>query len=112
MILLSSYSTSWSENNALHSSTGELPAIPEDSVLIDIETLRLANAKLIELKYEKEINDSLRSIIIKDDELIRAYNNKVNEVQKQVVQAKRERNLAVGTGICATLLLVISLIVK
>jgi hypothetical protein len=68
--------------------------------------------KLIELKYEKEINDSLRSIIVNDDKIIRAYNSKVNELQKQVSQVKRQRNLAGWGGIGAAILLAITLIVK
>jgi len=112
MIVLLNYSTSWSRNNSYISSTGELNVIPEDSVLIDIETLKLANAKLIELRYEKEINDSLRSIIVKDDELINLYNNQVNGLKEQVKQEKRKFNIASGIGIGTSILLVILLIIK
>ena len=86
--------------------------VSTDSVLVSYEILKQANAKLIELKYEKEINDSLRSIIKLDDELIRQYNNKVNVLQKQVIQEKRKVSKYRWGGIGATLLLVISLIIK
>ena len=112
MIVLLSYSTSWCQNeNDTIPSTGELTATP-DSILISFNDLRKANAKMVELKYEKEINDSLRSIIINDDKIIREYNNSVNGLKKQILQAKRERNFAIGGGVIATLSLVISLIVK
>lgn len=112
MILLLSCSTSWSKSNCHISSTGELNAIPEDSVLVSYEMLKLANAKFIELKYEKEINDSLRSIIVTDDKLIREYNNKVNVLEKQVLQAKRQRNITSGISLGLALSLVVSLIIK
>lgn len=89
MIVLLSYSTSWCQNRqATFPSTGEL--VYSDSVLISYNDLRKANAKLIELKYEKQINDSLRSIIKNDDIIITKYkqlnanvNNKVNKYKKQ-----------------------------
>ena len=69
MTVLLSYSTSWCQNdNTISSSTGGLTA-KSDSVLIAYDDLRKANAKMVELKYEKEINDSLRSII-KNNEII------------------------------------------
>ena len=112
MIALLSYSTSWSKNEAdTISSTGE-PIANSDSVLVAIDDIRKANVKMVELKYEREINDSLRSIIRIDDELIRIYNNNVNVLKKQVAQVKRERNIAIGGGLAAALSLVISLIIK
>lgn len=112
MTVLLSYSTSWSKNDTdTIPSTGEL-AVTSDSVLIAIDDLRKANAKMVELKYEKEINDSLRSIVVKDDELIRIYDGNAQSLKKQIIQVKRERNIAGGIGIGATLLLVISLLIK
>ena len=112
MIVLLSCSTSWcqNENNAI-SSTGELTAIP-DSVLISFDDLRKANAKMVELKYEKEINDSLRSIIVNDDKIIREYSSYSDALKKQILQAKKQRNIAVGGGLLATLSLVVTLIFK
>ena len=102
-IVLLSCSTSWCQNNnATISSTGELTASP-DSVLIAFDDLRKANAKMVELKYEKEINDSLRSIIKNDDIIMREYSSNVDALKKQVKQVKRQRNLAVGGGLLATI---------
>lgn len=112
MIVLLSCSTSWCQNdNAKISSTGEHTATP-DSVLIAFDDLRKANAKMVELKYEKEINDSLRSIIKNDDIIMREYSRNVDALKKQVKQAKRQRNIAIGGGVLATLSLAILAIFK
>ena len=111
-IVLLSYSTSWCQNdNATIPSTGELTATP-DSVLIAFDDLRKANAKMVELKYEKEINDSLRSIISNDEIIMREYNRNVDALKKQVKQVKRQRNLAIGGGVFATLSMALLAIFK
>ena len=111
-IVLLSCSTSWCQNdNATISSTGELIASP-DSVLIAFDDLRKANAKMVELKYEKEINDSLRSIIKNDDIIMREYSSNVNALKKQIIQAKKQRNLAVRGGLFATISLALLAIFK
>lgn len=103
---------SWCQNdNATISSTGELTATP-DSVLVAFDDLRKANAKMVELKYEKEINDSLRSIIKNDDIIMREYSRNVDALKKQVKQVKRQRNLAIGGGVLATLSLALLAIFK
>lgn len=112
MIVLLSCSTSWCQNdNATISSTGELTAT-SDSVLISFDDLRKANAKIVELKYEKEINDSLRSIIKNDDAIMREYSSNVDALKKQIIQAKKQRNLAVGGGLLATISLALLAIFK
>lgn len=112
MIALLSCSTSWCQNdNATISSTGELTAIP-DSILIAFDDLRKANAKMVELKYEKEINDSLRSIIKNNDIIMREYSSNVDALKKQIIQAKKQRNLAVGGGLLATISLALFAIFK
>lgn len=112
MIVLLSCSTSWCQNdNATISSTGELTVTP-DSVLIAFDDLRKANAKMVELKYEKEINDSLRSIIKNDDIIMREYSRNVDALKKQVKQVKRQRNLAIGGGVLATLSMALLAIFK
>lgn len=90
---------------------GELTASP-DSILIAFDDLRKANAKMVELKYEKEINDSLRSIIKNDDAIMREYRSNVNALKKQITKAKKQRNLAVGGGLFATISLALLAIFK
>lgn len=112
MIVLLSCSTSWCQNdNVTISSTGELTASP-DSVLIAFDDLRKANAKMVELKYEKEINDSLRSIIKNDDAIMREYRSNVDALKKQITQAKKQRNLAIRGGLLATISLALLAIFK
>ena len=112
MIVLLSCSTSWCQNdNATISSTGELTA-SHDSVLIAFDDLRKVNAKMVELKYEKEINDSLRSIIKNDDIIMREYSRNINTFKKQVKQVKRQRNLAIRGGVLATLSMALLAIFK
>ena len=111
-IVLLSCSTSWCQNdNATILSTGELTA-SHDSVLIAFDDLRKANAKMVELKYEKEINDSLRSIIKNDDIIMREYSRNVDALKKQITQAKKQRNLTVGGGLLATISLALLAIFK
>ena len=111
-IVLLSCSISWCQNdNATISSTGELTASP-DSVLIAFDDIRKANAKMVELKYEKEINDSLRSIIKNDDIIMRKYSSNVDALKKQITQAKKQRNLAVGGGLFTTISLALLAIFK
>ena len=112
MIVLLSCSTSWCQNdNATIPSTGELTASP-DSVLIAFDYLRKANAKMVELKYEKEINDSLRSIIKNDDIIMREYSCNVDALKKQVAQVKRQRNFAIRGGLLAIISLALIAIFK
>ena len=67
---------------------------------------------MVELKYEKEINDSLRSIIKNDDAIMREYSSNVDALKKQIIQAKKQRNLAVGGGLLATISLALLAIFK
>ena len=67
---------------------------------------------MVELKYEKEINDSLRSIIKNDDAIMREYRSNVDALKKQITQAKKQRNLAVRGGLFATISLALFAIFK
>ena len=110
MIALLSYSmNSLANEGDTISSTGR-----QDSVLIAYDDLRKVNGKLIELEYEKEINNNLRNIIYNDsiaiDNLKSGISRISNEANKKVKKAKRERNIAGGIGISAIILLIISIL--
>ena len=112
MIVLLSYSTSWCQNdNTISSSTGGLTA-KSDSVLIAYDDLRKANAKMVELKYEKEINDSLRSIIKNNEIIIGEYNRKVDALNKQIKQENKKYKVAACRGLLISLSLGTLLIFK
>lgn len=105
MIVLLNYSNSWSENSII-SSTGGVP----DSVLVAVDDLRVANAKMVELKYEKEINADLRQIVKNDSIVIVALREDNTAIATQAKKYKKQRNIAGGTGIGVLLLLIISLL--
>lgn len=96
MIALLSYSTSWCQSNVSLSSTGEQCG-KSDSVLISYDDIRTVNAKLIQLKYEKEINDSLRVIIKNDDKIIKEYNNNIKSLNANINKTIKQRNI-IGLG--------------
>lgn len=96
MIALLSYSTSWCQSNVALSSTGEQCG-KSDSVLISYDDIRTVNAKLIQLKYEKEINDSLRVIIKNDDKIIKEYNNNIKSLNSNINKTIKQRNI-IGLG--------------
>lgn len=92
--------------NASHPSTGDVVQ-SKDSVTISYNDLRLANSKLIELKYEKQINNNLRSIISNDRIIIRNYRELNTKINKDCKKAIRQRNIGFG---CAALFLITSII--
>lgn len=104
-IVLLSCSKSWSENN-ITLSTGGVP----DSVLVAVDDLRVANAKMVELKYEKEINADLRQIVKNDSVIINALKQEVDYNQAQSKKYKKQRNVVSGAGVGVLILLIISLL--
>ena len=113
MIALLSYSTSWSRDNATISPTGEV-VNPDDSVMISIDDLRTANAKMIELEYEKAINTALRQHIDNDSNTIYLLTNQLRDADRRckasIKKVKTERNVAGGIGVGAIILLILSLL--
>lgn len=115
MIALLSCSINLYANDYHISSTGEV--VREDSVLISYDDLKVVNGKLIELKYEKETNNILRTIIRNDSLIIDTLtvNNfkltsEVQTLNKSNNKYKKQRNVGfcVGiVGIIATILMII-----
>ena len=106
MIALLSYSTSWCQSKSCISSTGEQFG-KVDSVLISYKDLRIVNAKLIQLKYEKEINDSLKVIINNDNKIIKEYNNNIKSLNTKIKKVTTQRNIISIGGIVSILALII-----
>ena len=101
MIALLGYSTNLYANNqvdSLNLSTGDV-FIPEDSVLISYDDLRIVNSKLIQLDYEKQINANLRTIIKNDSIVIKDYKLLNDRISKNCKKVVRQRNIAIGTGV-------------
>ena len=115
MIVLLGCSINLSANstniNSFHLSTGGVVQ-SNDSVLISYDDLRLANSKLIELDYEKQINKNLRSVIHNDSIIIRDYQVLNERINKDCKKAVRQRNIAIGGGAFLFLTTIITLLVK
>lgn len=101
MIALLGYSTNLYASNqtdVLNLSTGEV-FIPEDSVLISYNDLRIVNSKLIQLDYEKQINANLRTIIKNDSIVIKDYKLLNDRISKNCKKVVRQRNITIGAGV-------------
>lgn len=96
-------------NDSTYLSTGKLNNL-DDSVLIAYDDLRIVNAKLIELDYEKQINTNLRAIIKNDSIVIERYNNITETLSKDCKKAIKQRNILIGGGALLFVSLVISLL--
>ena len=87
-----------------------------DSVVVPLNAIRVANAKMIELKYEKAINEELREVIKIDSVLINNLSNNIllcqADAAEEVAKVKRQRNTAIGIGSgTSTILLVLLILV-
>ena len=115
MIALLSCSINLYANDYHISSTGEV--IKKDSVFISYNDLRTVNCKLIELKYEKETNNILRTIIRNDSLIIdtltidniRLISN-VQTLNKSNKKYKKQRNVGFGIGIVGIITTILMLI--
>lgn len=114
ILLVLNYSISWCQNDIL--STGVLNK--NDSVLVSIPAIKIANAKMLELKYQKEINNELNNVIKQDSIIINdlhniIYENNVkynNNIDKIISQRNKTIVISCGTNIVLLVLLIISLI--
>lgn len=111
MIALSACSINLSANDNRHSSTGELVE-RNDSILIAYDDLRLANSKLVELEYQKEINDKLKQVITNDSIAISEYSKINTRIRKDYGKTVRQRNIAIGVGAVAVVVAAILAIGK
>ena len=109
MIVLLSCSTSWCQNNASIPFTG---VVEQGDTLIEvpISTIKIANSKMIELKYEKQINQNLKEVVLNDSIIIKGLENNVAVEKQKTKKAKTQRNVAGGAGIGLLILLIISLL--
>ncbi len=86
----------------------------DDSVLVSVEDLRTVVIKLIDLKYEKQINNSLKEVIKNDSIIIREdsirYSMANTRYKESIKKVKRERNILGGVSIGTFILLVLSLL--
>ena len=107
MIVLLSCSIN-SSSKSLTSFTGR---IEQDSVTIAISDIRKANAKLIELSYENDINKNLRQIIRNDSILAEQARQRYILLDRSCKKVTRQRNVAY-CGVGATIILLILSLIK
>lgn len=93
------------------SSTSSTGRIEQDSVTIAISDIRKANAKLIELSYEKDINKNLRQIIRNDSVLAEQARQRYILLDRSCKKVTRQRNVAY-CGVGATIILLILSLIK
>ena len=110
MITLLSYSM----NSLANEGDTILSTGRQDSVLIAYDDLRKVNGKLIELEYERTINEHLRIIINNDSIAINTLRSSISRInsycERNTKRIKRQRNIAGGIGIGAIVLLIISIL--
>lgn len=115
IVLLTCF-TSWCQNDTIPF-TGELD---EDTIVcLPIGTIKVANSKMIELEYEKEINECLNEVVSNDSVIISTLNNNIDVLEKQILtnnkkskQYKTQRDVAIGTtsGVGVTCIVLILLL--
>ena len=85
-----------------------------DSVIVSVDALRIANTKMIELKYQKEINANLQEVIRVDSMLISSFESNLFAIKKQAKEEidnmKKQRNKAIVIGSASSSILLILLI--
>ena len=90
-----------------------IPPLPSsDSVKVSYDDLRKVNTKLIDLKYTKEENTVLRSIVQNDSVIISNYENVTNNLMKSTAKLKRQRNIGFGVGIAGLVLGILVNLIK
>lgn len=110
IVLLScSMNLSASDNQPYFPKGEPVDSMRKDSIKVAIDDLRKANAKLIELRYEKEINAKLRDVINKDSLIIEEYNSRVNKERSKARKYKRQCNATAFGGLSLFVALMLSL---
>lgn len=112
-IALLSYSINLSASNDSNFLTGELQEL-NDSVTISYNDLRIANSKMVELEFQKEMNEKLLQIIANDNKIITNYaelNSKLNSQCKEYIK-QRNIVIGVGSGIIAALITGLIIVAK
>lgn len=110
MIALLSYSMNLFASNSNDVLDVNPPTGVLDSVMISYNDLRIVNSKLIELEYEKEINNKLYTIIHNDSVLI----NNEKKINKQISidykKAIKQRNICFGVAVTFIIVSLFSII--
>lgn len=79
------------------SPTGEVDNL--DSLIIAVEDLKIVNSKLIELEYQKQINNKLKEVVRNDSIIIRNNINVNKQLNKDIKKITTQRNICFGVAI-------------
>lgn len=110
LLLLFSTNLLASEPDSAYSSlTGVL--VSENYALVSCDALRIANAKMAELDYEKEINKNLKEIVYNDSIMISTLKNDIEVVEEECKQEvkKTKKKLYIAEGCSGGLLILLIL---
>lgn len=107
-LFVSSTSLSKSDGSSILP-TGGLGCV-NDSVLVAYDDLRLANAKMVELKYEKAKNEKLLHIIENDSIALSRYATITEKYKKDCKKHIQVRNITFGIAVATTLMSIILLV--
>lgn len=83
-----------------------------DSVLVSIDAIRIANAKMIELKYQKEINSNLFNIIKNDSIEINNLTYKLKESEYNNNLLNKQKRNVINISICSNVILLALLLLS
>ena len=120
-IVVLNCSTSWCQNRVSKGGV-EPDTIPstgvgeqiDSFVSVPISFIKIANGKMTELKYEKEINSNLRQVVSNDSLIIDGLNYELNNclanTEIKVKKIKKQRNILIGTTIGAAALSLLLLV--
>jgi len=101
------------KTDTIHSSfTGV--RVSDEYAIVSYDALRIANAKMIELEYEKEINKNLKEIIYNDSIIISEYKTYIDDVDlkynRKIKTLKKDLAISTGCGISCLALLILALL--
>lgn len=111
LLLLFSLNLLASEPDSAYSSlTGVL--VSENYALVSCDALRIANAKMVELDYEKEINKNLKEIVYNDSIIISTLKNNIEVVEEECKQEVKsvKKKLYIAEGCSGGLLILLVLV--
>ena len=115
-IALLNSSMSWSQSrDDAHISSMGVAALPIDSlVVVPISAIKKANAKMVELEYEKKKNEHYREMVFNDSLVIASYRRRLEEEDRkhilQINKVKKERNIAYGASAAFLIVSILSLV--
>lgn len=81
-----------------------------DSIKVSISDIRVANSKMIELNYQKEINNTYKEIVYNDSIIINKLNKSITNCQNESKTIKTKNKYLIATNAVTVVLLILSII--